>query len=181
MKTIIRNQDDKTWFIVAFEEEFQSTEYNVLYLEVPGKIIAAMATQWLIDNYDPEEIINVGTAGGNPNHKNIEIGKIYKIGKVIDRDYKTPNTILPEIIIEKALPNSRCFTGDSFVENWDTTDMGIVDMEAYAIAKVCIHPENNIPFTCFKYISDTGSAADWHENLKDCNRKFNEIFKRSNS
>lgn len=180
MKTIIRNQDDKTWFIVAFEEEFQSTEHNVLYLEAAGKITAAMATQWLIDNYDPEEIINVGTAGGNPNNKNIEIGRIYAIGTVIDRDYKVFDKTKPGIVIDEVNSFNKCYTGDSFVENWDNTDMGIVDMEAYAIAKVCIHPENNIPFTCFKYISDTGSDVDWHENLKDCNRKFNEIFKRSN-
>ncbi len=175
MKTVVNNYNENIWFIVAFEEEFKSDKHNILYIEDAGKITAAMATQWLIDNFDVDEIINVGTAGGNPN-KNINIGKIYKIGKVIDRDYKTPNTILPEIVIEKALPNARCFTGDSFVESWDDTDMEIVDMEAYAIAKVCSNPENDIPFSCYKYISDTGSDEEWNESLVKCNAAFNEMF-----
>ncbi len=44
----------------------------------------------------------------------------------------------------------------------------IVDMEAYALAKVCkIH---NIEFKCYKYISDYAnddSSNDWIEN---CNK-----------
>lgn len=177
MKVVAKNLNNTTWFIVAFKEEFKSDKHNVLYLEGAGKILAAMGTQWLIDNFDVDEIINVGTAGGNPNHKNIEVGRIYAIGKVIDRDYKIMNTVNPSITIDEHNSFNKCYTGDSFVENWNNTEMGIVDMEAYAIAKVCTHPENCIPFSCFKYISDTGSDADWNENLKDCNEKFNEIFK----
>lgn len=176
MKIVINDYNSKIWLIVAFEEEFVSHKYNVLYLEEAGKVSAAMATQWLIDKYDPEEIINVGTAGGNPNSETIKVGKVYKIGEIIDRDYKIPSKVNPSIIIEKAI-DSKCYTGDSFVENWDNSEIGIVDMEAYAIAKVCTHPENNIPFSCYKYISDTGNNIDWHESLKDCNKKFNELFK----
>ena len=49
-----------------------------------------------------------------------------------------------------------------------TLDMkvDVVDMEAYAIAKVC--KLENIEFKCFKYISDNAddnANIDWNENL----------------
>ena len=176
MKTVIRNHNSDIWFIVAFEEEFKSDRYNVLYLEGAGKILAAMGTQWLIDNFNPNIIINVGTAGGNPN-KNIEIGRIYQIGKVIDRDYKAMHVVNPTITISKENEANRCYTGDSFVEDWNDTDVEIVDMEAYAIAKVCKHPENDTVFECYKYISDTGKDSEWQESLEKCNQVFNEMFK----
>ena len=42
----------------------------------------------------------------------------------------------------------------------------VVDMEAYAIAKVC--KLENIEFKCFKYISDNADENadhDWNKNL----------------
>jgi len=176
MKTVINHYGSHIWFIVAFEEEFKSDKHNILYLEGAGKILAAMGTQWLIDNFSPDVIINIGTAGGNPN-KNIEVGRIYPISKVIDRDYKIMNTVNPSIIINKENEANKCYTGDSFVEDWNNTDMEIVDMEAYAIAKVCNHPENATVFECYKFISDTGNNSQWEENLEKCNKAFNEMFK----
>lgn len=174
MKTVIRDYDDSTWYIVAFEEEFTSNTKNVLYLEAPGKIIASMSTQWLIDNYFVENIINVGTAGGNPSK--VEIGKIYEVGKVYDRDFITPSTKLPFITVGRGDLKS-CYTGDSFVTSWEGISYDMVDMEAYAIAKVCGHSENHIPFQCYKYISDTGSNSDWEANLEKCNKELNKRFK----
>lgn len=173
MKAVINYYSNHTWFIVAFEKEFTSNNYNILYLEDAGKVNAAMATQWLIDNFNPTTIINVGTAGGNPNK--VEKNKIYEIGKVIDRDWKTPNTIYPEIIISNKEDLKSCYTGDSFVTEWNDK-FDIVDMEAYAIAKVCKQEENNVQFKCYKYISDTGSDKEWYESLDKCNKAFNEMF-----
>ena len=176
MKTVIKDYNSKIWFVVAFEEEFISNKHNVLYTGA-GKINAAMATQWLIDNFDIKEIINVGTAGGNPNK--VEKSKIYQIDKVIDRDWKTPNVILPEISVNNiklGLESKSCYTGDSFVTDWND-NFEVVDMEAYAIAKVCQNEENNIPFGCYKYISDTGSDEEWENSLKHCNEALNEMFK----
>ena len=174
MKVVINDYGIHTWFVVAFEEEFTSNIHNVLYTDA-GKINAAMATQWLIDNYSVTDIINVGTAGGNPNK--VEKDKIYQIGKVVDRDWKTPSIIYPEIKLEtRWMYNKVCYTGDSFVIDWDN-DFDLVDMESYAIAKVCTDPENDIPFSCYKYISDTGSDEEWNESLAKCNQAFNEMFK----
>ena len=45
-------------------------------------------------------------------------------------------------------------------------EVDVVDMEAYAIAKVC--KMENIEFKCFKYISDNADKNadnDWNKNL----------------
>jgi adenosylhomocysteine nucleosidase len=45
-------------------------------------------------------------------------------------------------------------------------EVDVVDMEAYAIAKVC--KLENIEFKCFKYISDNADENadnDWNKNL----------------
>ena len=77
--------------------------------------------------------------------------------------YKTPFEDGEDIIGEKGIV---CGTGDSFVIDKDELikDMQIVDMEAYAIAKVC--KNFNVPFRSFKYISDEANenaGKDWKE------------------
>ncbi len=170
MKVSVKNKNDSTWFIVALEDEFSSDKHNVLYTGM-GKINATMATQWLVDNYDVREIINIGTAGGNPNK--VEAGRVYTIGKVVDRDWNFPGDPKLEIVINEITDADTCYTGDSFVTDWNN-DYEIVDMESFAIAKVC--KENKIPFRCYKYISDTGDDADWKESFEKCNKIFNEMF-----
>ena len=59
-----------------------------------------------------------------------------------------------------------CGTGDSFVNQHIDMQVDVVDMEAYAIAKVC--KLENIEFKCFKYISDNADENadnDWNKNL----------------
>ena len=58
-----------------------------------------------------------------------------------------------------------CGSGDSFVtDKYKVGGVDIVDMEAYALAKVC--NELGVPFKCFKYISDEAdenASRDWKE------------------
>jgi adenosylhomocysteine nucleosidase len=52
-----------------------------------------------------------------------------------------------------------------------------VDMEAYALAKVCLHEQ--IPFACVKYITDGADGAascDWENNLKDAAMAFSRLI-----
>ena len=172
MKLSLKNENDSTWFIVAIEKEFSSDKHNVLYTGA-GKINATMATQWLIDNFDVKKIINIGTAGGNP--KKVEKNKVYTIGRVVDRDWNFPGDPIPEVLIDDNTELETCYTGDSFVTDWND-DYSIVDMESFAIAKVCSDPQNNIPFSCYKYISDTGNDTDWQESFTKCNDAFNRMF-----
>lgn len=174
MKVSVKNKNDSTWFVVALEEEFSSDKHNVLYTGI-GKINAAMSVQWLIDNFNVKKIINIGSAGGRPGK--VETGRVYSIGTTVDRDWYSPDGGCETFLTnnDAAQESKTCFTGDSFVTNWNN-DYEIVDMEAFAIAKVCNAPENNVCFCCYKYISDNGNDDDWRESLIKCNKTFNETF-----
>ena len=68
-----------------------------------------------------------------------------------------------------------CGSGDNFVEDRTQYYGEVVDMEAYALSKVCYHYQ--IPFISFKYISDgadDNANDDWDENVS----KGIEVFKK---
>lgn len=73
--------------------------------------------------------------------------------------------------------NITCGTGDSFVtekDPWfDYSNVDIVDMEAYALARVC--RDFGVNFRCFKYISDSAdeNAQDsWQKNIQNGQKLF---------
>ena len=71
-----------------------------------------------------------------------------------------------------------CGTGDSFVTKIPTLKTDLVDMEAYAIAKICYMKD--VKFRCFKYISDNADAEandDWSENVSAGKQLFIEKMK----
>ena len=66
-----------------------------------------------------------------------------------------------------------CGSGDSFVTKKIEMNVDVVDMEAYALAKVC--KLENIKFRCFKFISDNAdenATSDWIENCKNGAKLF---------
>jgi adenosylhomocysteine nucleosidase len=88
---------------------------------------------------------------------------------------ETPFDSIKEIIISKN--GSSCGTGDSFVNKKIDMKIDVVDMEAYAIAKVCML--ENIKFRCFKYISDNADKnanIDWNKNLTLGAKAFSEFI-----
>ena len=69
-----------------------------------------------------------------------------------------------------------CGTGDSF--SVPHINYQICEMEAYALAKVAT--KFNIPFDCYKYISDSDADGDaqgdeWRENV----HKGAELFRKT--
>jgi len=160
-----QNKESKVWFVVACEEEFYMPDVNIVYTGV-GKVRATMATQKIIDEYKPSKIINVGTAGCALEDL---CHKIFRIGKIVERDYDTKNGKVNELDLGGGVVLG---TGDSFVEDWTGLEYKLVDMEGYAIGYVC--QENGIEFECYKYASDTGSMADWELSLEGCNLSFGE-------
>ena len=147
--------------LVGFpDEEFES---QILYTGV-GKINATRALMehalhlknW---NYS---VVNYGTAAKVC--PKVEVGKLYEVTNFIQRDmdvtplgfqnYETPWGNRNISFLTTTLDGISCGTGDSFYLHGESkqTDYDIVDMEAYAVAKVCdLH---DISFTCWKYISD---------------------------
>ena len=71
--------------------------------------------------------------------------------------------------------NATCGTGDNFAEDKSQYYGEVVDMEAYALAKVCYLYD--IPFISFKYITDGADEQaheDWEKNLADGIEVFKE-------
>lgn len=163
-----QNKKSDVWFVVACEEEFYMPGVNIVYSGV-GKIRAAMATQYIIDKYKPSKVYNIGTAGCS----NEELcHKIFRIGKIVERDFDIKNGKVNELDLGGGVVLG---TGDSFVEDWTGLSFHLVDMEGYAIGFVC--QLNEVDFECYKYASDTGSMADWEKSLEGCNNSFGEIIK----
>ena len=168
-------------FVAALKEEVVGLKY--FHLIGVGKINAAFRTSEIIANFQPKEIVNFGTAGAiNKNLKGIiECTKFFQ--RDMDcrglLDFKlgdTPFDDLNEIVF--STDGFSCGTGDNFVNKEIEMQVDVVDMEAYAIAKVCFI--NKIKFRCFKFISDNADKnanLNWIENLKLGARKFEEFRK----
>ena len=77
------------------------------------------------------------------------------------------------------LPHATCGTGDSFETGLRSLACDVVDMEAYALAKVC-HVEGTT-FACAKYVSDGAdhaAAADWQANLHRAAEQFLALYRQ---
>jgi adenosylhomocysteine nucleosidase len=145
-------------FLAAIKEETIGLEY--FNHTGVGKINATYNTLKLINIYKPKLIINYGTAGAI----NTKLNGIVECTKFYQRDMdvrgldfelgETPFDKIKEIITSK--DGYSCGTGDSFVNKKIDIEVDVVDMEAYAIAKVC--KLENIEFKCFKYISDNADV-----------------------
>jgi len=155
-------------FLAAIKEETIGLEY--FNHTGVGKINATYNTLKLINIHKPKLIINYGTAGAI----NTKLNGIVECTKFYQRDMdvrgldfelgETPFDKIKEIITFKE--GYSCGTGDSFVNKKIDMEVDVVDMEAYAIAKVC--KLENIEFKCFKYISDNADKNadnDWNKNL----------------
>jgi adenosylhomocysteine nucleosidase len=166
-------------FLAAIKEETIGLEY-FNHVGV-GKVNATYNTLKLINIHKPKIIINYGTAGAiNSKLKGlVECTKFYQRDMdVRGLDFElgeTPFDKIKEIITSK--DGYSCGTGDSFVNKKIDMEVDVVDMEAYAIAKVC--KLENIEFKCFKYISDNAdqnASNDWNTNLILGAKAFAELI-----
>ena len=156
--------------LTALQEEIPTLykESNVFVTGL-GKVNAAMQAMRLILELRPELVVNFGTAGS----VSVEYSQeLVECTGFMQRDmdcsplgfdkYVTPYEKGHHLI---GTPEVVCGSGDSFMtESAELPSAGVhlVDMEAYAIAKVCRDLE--VPFRCFKYISDNAdenAGDDW--------------------
>ena len=146
-----------------------------------GKINATYNSLKLISTHKPRLVINYGTAGAINN----SLKGIIECTKFYQRDMdarglnfelgETPFDKIKEIITSES--GYSCGSGDSFVNKKIDMNVDVVDMEAYAIAKVC--KLENIEFKCFKYISDNANKNadnDWKRNLKIASNAFSNFI-----
>ena len=159
----------KLLILCALKEELPP-EHNP-YKDIPhytgvGKVNATIQSLTLARSINPSIIVNFGTAGACDRN----ISGLVECGTFLDRDDSSKfeefsnNPISNEGSADN--PNMLTIsTGDNFVTS-PLDDCDVVDMEAYAIAKVC--QLRNIHFKCFKYITDyvdKNSSKDWYQNI----------------
>ena len=166
----------KRLFVAALPEEVVGMDF--FHFTGVGKINAAHHLTKLILEQGPDEVVNFGTAGAVAKHVSglVECTQFYQRdmdarGLMDFQLGQTPFDSIHEIIFSQE--GHSCGSGDSFVQGKIEMNVDVVDMEAYALAKVC--KLQNINFKCFKFISDRAdeNAKDhWIDNCK----KGSELF-----
>ena len=185
--------DKRTLIVCALEVETQGQleDYDVLYTGV-GKVNATFELTRKFGKYGSyipyDMVINYGTAGS----RKIKKGQLVDCTKFIQRDMdvtglgfmrgETPFEQDPPFIIQQQNiefnpigRNATCGSGDNFAEDKSQYYGEVVDMEAYALAKVCYLYD--VPFISFKYITDGADEQaheDWEANLADGIVEFKE-------
>ncbi len=166
-----------TTLIIALPEESEGIEGYSIYLSGCGKVNATIATMEAIDA-GAKKIINYGTAGAVGN-----ISGLVEVTGYVDRDMdvRPLGFRLGQTPFEEGIRIGRkglvVGSGDSFAVGKPEIECDIVDMEAYAIARVC--KKYDVEFRCFKYISDKAdenAASDWNENIRKGNQLFQELL-----
>lgn len=158
--------------ILALREEApELAQLPYVFFSGVGKINAAAATSLLIERHRPQRVINFGTAGG------ITVGLgLHAVTRFLQRDMRctalgvepgrTPFESTPTIL-DLGGPGLICSSGDDFVTDPDLElPCDLVDMEAYAIAKVCWMRQ--VKFECYKWVSDQADDAasiDWQQSV----------------
>ena len=189
------NKDD-ILIVSALEVETQGQleDYDTLYTGV-GKVNATFKLtkrlsgdfplQGAVSEFAPKLVINYGTAGS----RKIKKKQLVDCTKFIQRDMDVTGLgfMRGETPFEKDIPfvipskcnfnpigrNATCGSGDNFVEDRTQYYGEVVDMEAYALAKVCYM--RDVPFISFKYITDGADEQaheDWEANLADGIEEF---------
>ena len=180
-----------TTLIAVIDEAYGLDNHNKIITGV-GKINATFAA-CVAANTGVKKIFNFGTAGVVRDRS--LIGKLVRVQHIVQRDMMamplsnrgvTPYETGPcasTISLPKVNSGITLGTGDSFVNGPDewfgTESVDIVDMEAYAIAKVC--KRLNIEFECYKYVSDFAdeeAEKDWKNNVNKGTQQFKEVLDR---
>jgi len=172
---------------------FEQAGLPVLYTGI-GKVNATHALTRRLAEYlhaavPLPQVINFGTVGSRRH----ATGTVLECQAFVQRDMdvtglgvplgvtpfeETPTRLeFPPVF--KALPHGLCGSGDSFVMGEIAMECDVVDMEGYALAKVCWL--EGAPFTSVKYVTDGADHAagqDWHGNLQIAAARFLALYRQ---
>jgi adenosylhomocysteine nucleosidase len=183
--------------VMALEIEaqgvFERAGVSVLYCGV-GKVNAAMALMRELSQYRAvgahlPRVVNFGTAGS----QHFPTGALVGCHRFVQRDMDasalgfplghTPFEHLPAQLQFPAmfpeLPQGLCGSGDSFQTGASALHCEVVEMEAYALAKVC--QAEGAVFGCAKFITDGAdhaAADDWQSNLPRAAAEFHRLYQQ---
>jgi adenosylhomocysteine nucleosidase len=188
---------DSGWLVVMAlpleaQDVFEAAGIPVLYTGV-GKVNAAMTLTRALAGYRHAgkplpRVVNFGSAGS----PRLPTGTLVACTAFHQRDMDvsglgfapgaTPFEEVPAVLefpqTFANLPQVSCGTGDSFETSGLARNFEVVDMEAFALAKVC-HVEGTA-FACAKFVSDGAdhaAASDWQANLHRAARHFLALFR----
>lgn len=171
----------KPLLVLALPQENANNRLDDLGLEIlytgVGKVNATLTLmRRLAQGAAPSLIINAGSAGSH----SLPAGHVVAAQQFHQRDMdatamgfalgETP--FESPILLSNGLPvpelvSAICYTGDSFVTSaHPQLTLEVIDMEAYALAKVCDRLEHR--FVCLKFITDGAdgqAASDWASSV----------------
>lgn len=172
---------------------FQRAGVPVLFTGL-GKVNAALALMRALRDYRHAGlglplVLNFGTAGSH----RLPTGALVACRQFVQRDMDvsgigfplgvTPFEDIPAQlefpVVFEHLPAALCGSGDSFQMGVAKLHCEVIDMEAYALAKVC-HLEG-ARFGCAKFITDgadASAASDWQRNLPVAAAAFWQLYQR---
>ncbi len=181
--------------VMALELEaqgrFRERDVDVLFTGV-GKVNAAYRlTRRLAEERAAGRtplVLNLGTAGSRvlPTgslvacrrfvQRDMDVSGLgFPIGRTPFEDAVPDELEFPEVLT--GLTHATCGTGDRFEAHSAALPWEVVDMEAYALAKVCWLEK--APFACAKFVTDgaDGTAAgDWQNNLAHAAQDFVTLY-----
>jgi adenosylhomocysteine nucleosidase len=186
----------RTLVVIALQLEsagvFEAAGVPVLYCGV-GKVNAAIHLSKELSRYAHRGeamplVVNFGSAGSRCHAP----GSLIACHEFLQRDMDvsglgfpvgfTPYDEAPASLrfdpVFTHLPSAVCGSGDSFATADTLVNCDVVDMEAYALAKVCWH--ESAKFACVKYISDGAdhtAADDWQRNAHKAAEDFMRLFR----
>ena len=178
-----------TLIVVALENELPRDlveGWQIVYSGV-GKVNATITLCDALASFSPKKVVNYGSAGALRKG----LSGLYRVTRFQQRDMdvralgfalgQTP--FEDDVIIDLDVDGLSCGTGDNFVSAPPEMNSDLVDMEAYALAKIC--QQKGVEFHCFKFISDNANsdaANDWIQKLALGARLFsNKILKKHTS
>jgi adenosylhomocysteine nucleosidase len=185
----------RTLVVIALQAEaagvFETANVPVRYCGV-GKINAAMVlarelARYALCDQAPPLVLNFGSAGSSRHAPGTLVG----CHEFVQRDMDvrglgfamgvTPFDDAPAVLnfepVFKHLPSAVCGSGDTFATTAIDMECGVVDMEAYALAKVCW--KEKTPFGCAKYVTDGAdhtAADDWQRNVHRAGDAFLHLY-----
>jgi adenosylhomocysteine nucleosidase len=132
-------------------------------------------------------VVNLGTAGSRSvaahelvacsrfSQRDMDVSGLGFAAGVTPFDDTAPVIEFPPLFTQ--LPQLTCSTADSFATHLHEIDGDVVDMEAFALARVCIAEKAR--FACAKYVTDgadSNSAAHWEAALDNAARSFASLY-----
>lgn len=195
----LRSPDNEYLIVCALASELPEVLPEQVLFTGVGKVNATyVLTRYLCNHPEVKTVINYGTAG---KAHQVNKGELVKCTTFLQGDMECGDLVdcpgitfgddkAVEGIIQFGTQGKICRTQDQFVTDVDSLDMfqhlvmnnkfNCVDMEAYALAKVCtmLHKD----FHCYKYISDDAeddAGTEWFDNVAKGEPMFYEALKNN--